>query len=52
MCSPVRCGQCGKTTWSGCGQHVESVKAMVPANQWCTCQKQSPSRQGFSLFGR
>ena len=35
MCSPVTCRTCGKTTWSGCGQHVASVKARVPASQWC-----------------
>lgn len=35
MCYPVPCKQCGKTTWSGCGQHVADVKAGVPADQWC-----------------
>jgi hypothetical protein len=35
MCRPVRCKTCGKTTWTGCGQHVPAVKAAVPADQWC-----------------
>ncbi|HNQ07519.1 MAG TPA: hypothetical protein PKH97_10075 [Tetrasphaera sp.] len=35
MCRAVRCKTCGKTTWAGCGQHVASVKAGVPAGQWC-----------------
>ncbi|MCA0294334.1 MAG: hypothetical protein LCH96_03270 [Actinobacteria bacterium] len=35
MCSPTTCRTCGKTTWTGCGQHVASVKARVPADQWC-----------------
>ncbi|WP_028656952.1 hypothetical protein [Nocardioides sp. J54] len=35
MCRPTRCRTCGKTTWAGCGQHVASVKAGVPADQWC-----------------
>ena len=35
MCYAVKCKQCGKTTWAGCGQHVASVKAGVPAAQWC-----------------
>jgi len=35
MCQPVRCQTCGKITWSGCGLHVEEVRAMVPAEQWC-----------------
>jgi len=35
MCRPVPCPKCGKTTWAGCGQHVASVKAGVPAANWC-----------------
>ena len=35
MCYPVTCTVCGKTTWDGCGEHVDSVKASVPAEQWC-----------------
>jgi hypothetical protein len=35
MCRPVPCKTCGKTTWAGCGQHVDAVRAQVPAGQWC-----------------
>ncbi|QKT05925.1 hypothetical protein HUN08_00995 [Gordonia sp. X0973] len=35
MCQAVRCRICGKTTWSGCGSHVDEVRASVPADQWC-----------------
>lgn len=35
MCRPVRCRTCDRTTWAGCGQHVASVRAAVPADQWC-----------------
>ncbi|WP_258034463.1 MULTISPECIES: hypothetical protein [unclassified Microbacterium] len=35
MCSPVRCDVCGKTTWAGCGQHVEEALRGVPENQLC-----------------
>jgi hypothetical protein len=35
MCSPVRCGICGKITWSGCGLHVEQALAGVPVEQRC-----------------
>lgn len=35
MCRAVRCSQCGKTTWAGCGIHVDAVKRGVPAAQWC-----------------
>lgn len=36
MCRPVRCKQCNKTTWAGCGSHVQQVKASVPSGEWCT----------------
>lgn len=57
MCRPVSCATCGKTTWAGCGQHVDSVKAGVPAAQWCRCprdtQPAAPAGNFFSrLFGR
>lgn len=39
MCSPVRCNQCGKVTWSGCGQHVDQVMAQFPPEQQCTCPR-------------
>ncbi|MQY17369.1 hypothetical protein NRB20_04320 [Nocardia sp. RB20] len=35
MCNPIPCRTCGKTTWSGCGQHIDQVRAQVPADQWC-----------------
>lgn len=33
MCRATTCRTCGKTTWAGCGQHVASVKATVPARR-------------------
>lgn len=38
MCYPVTCNVCGKTTWDGCGQHIDDVKVGVPAEQWCDGQ--------------
>lgn len=35
MCRPVVCKTCKKTTWAGCGSHIASVRAIVPADQWC-----------------
>lgn len=55
MCRPVTCNQCGKTTWAGCGQHIASVKAMVPASQWCDghASSEAPKSGGlFGIFGR
>lgn len=37
MCYPVTCENCGKTTWAGCGQHVEQALAGVPDDARCTC---------------
>ena len=61
MCRAVTCRVCGKTTWTGCGQHVQSVKRSVPASDWCngshTADQIAASksqRGGFfsRLFGR
>lgn len=59
MCYPVTCKQCGKTTWKGCGQHVDDVRRSVPAGQWCPGHDDEPSSGdrpagGFlsRLFGR
>jgi len=35
MCYPVTCDTCGKTTWAGCGEHVDEALAGVPAEQRC-----------------
>ena len=37
MCSPATCRTCGKTTWSGCGRHIDQVMSRVPDAQQCTC---------------
>lgn len=35
MCRAAKCRTCGKTTWAGCGEHVQAVKKSVSAAQWC-----------------
>jgi len=52
MCYPVTCKQCGKTTWAGCGQHVASVKASVPASQWCGGHAEQQSAASGGMFSR
>ncbi len=55
MCHAVKCKQCGKTTWAGCGQHINEVRRGVPSSQWCPGHpKQERSGSGFfgRLFGR
>ncbi|KAI8361206.1 hypothetical protein B0O80DRAFT_437005 [Mortierella sp. GBAus27b] len=46
MCKPVKCSSCQKTTWAGCGMHVESVMKNVPKDQQCVC----PRDQGSSCI--
>ncbi|WP_442866944.1 hypothetical protein [Actinomyces sp. B33] len=54
----MRCKKCGKTTWAGCGQHIDSVKAQVPAAQWCPGHDKDPvsadsaATTGSSFFSR
>ena len=43
MCQPTPCPNCGKTTWKGCGNHVDDVMRHVPAARRCTCQRPTSS---------
>ena len=44
MCRAVPCTTCGKTTWAGCGQHVDEVRRGVPSGQWCAGHDEAPRR--------
>ena len=35
MCYTIACSTCGKTTWDGCGQHVEEALQGIPDAQLC-----------------
>lgn len=37
MCRTTTCMYCRKTTWSGCGNHVDQVMRSVPNSERCTC---------------
>ena len=50
MCYPVRCNVCGKTTWAGCGLHVDAVKRSVPSTQWCDGHADDESAQAPRRF--
>ncbi len=59
MCRPVACKVCGKTTWAGCGMHVDQVMANVPKGARCPGnhtaeEKQAAGGGGFfsKLLGR
>jgi len=45
MCRPVTCKKCGKTTWAGCGQHVNQVLARVPGSPAVRRPRKRPRRQ-------
>ncbi|KIY63187.1 hypothetical protein CYLTODRAFT_403575 [Cylindrobasidium torrendii FP15055 ss-10] len=38
-CRAVKCDKCGKTTWAGCGQHVDSVMNNVKDEDKCKCER-------------
>lgn len=52
MCRPATCKTCGKTTWAGCGQHVDQVMAGVPRADRCPGHAQETSDTRDSFFGR
>jgi hypothetical protein len=52
MCRPVRCRTCAKTTWAGCGQHVDQVRKSVATNEWCPGHSGSESDAGGSWLRR
>ncbi|PSN64628.1 hypothetical protein BS50DRAFT_498423 [Corynespora cassiicola Philippines] len=37
MCRKASCDTCGKSTWFGCGNHIEGVMSNIPTEDWCTC---------------
>ncbi|GLB40715.1 hypothetical protein LshimejAT787_0805860 [Lyophyllum shimeji] len=39
LCRLVTCDKCKKTTWAGCGQHVESVMKDVKEEDRCVCPR-------------
>ncbi|HYN28461.1 MAG TPA: hypothetical protein VES95_01115 [Dermatophilaceae bacterium] len=53
MCRAVTCSKCSKTTWAGCGQHVDSVMRGVRASDRCPGHEGGPSTGALGrLLGR
>ncbi len=54
MCRAVTCRTCGKTTWAGCGQHVDQVMRRVAVADRCPGHpREAGSGSWFSrLLGR
>ena len=38
MCYQQTCAACGKPSWGGCGQHIDSALSGVPVDQRCHCK--------------
>ncbi|AXT84645.1 hypothetical protein C6I20_05180 [Aeromicrobium sp. A1-2] len=51
MCQAVKCRQCGKTTWSGCGQHVDAVMAGVAKSDRCPGHTKAASQSESTSGG-
>jgi hypothetical protein len=47
MCRAVVCSTCKKTTWAGCGQHVDQVMAGVAKSDRCPGHEAAPKAGGF-----
>lgn len=53
MCYAVTCPSCGKTTWDGCGRHVDDVMRSVAAADRCRCEPvDAPSSPAVRRFWR
>lgn len=54
MCRPKICKNCEKTTWAGCGMHIDQVMKNVPEQDRCKCTAaEKKSTGGFlsKIFG-
>jgi len=49
MCRAVRCKTCGKTTWAGCGQHVQQVMAGIARDARCAGHPKAERTSGGFL---
>jgi len=52
MCRAVTCSTCNKTTWAGCGQHIDAVKRTVAADQWCPGHESEPTPRTGGFLAR
>ncbi len=52
MCHAVRCRECGKVTWAGCGDHVDQALAGFAPDDLCECADGAPAGQqsGWARF--
>ncbi|HVO29654.1 MAG TPA: hypothetical protein VMV18_02920 [bacterium] len=48
MCQRIKCSECGKPTWAGCGRHIEGALAGVPKEARCKCGETPASEKAGS----
>lgn len=48
MCRAVKCRSCNKTTWAGCGNHVDDVMRHIPTSERCRCDRNAPKEKSGS----
>ncbi|KAI4389508.1 hypothetical protein MLD38_001728 [Melastoma candidum] len=51
MCYEVKCSNCGKSTWGGCGRHVKLVYDQIPEGQHCLCRDWPGVKSGGDAAG-
>jgi hypothetical protein len=51
MCQRTTCSTCGKSTFAGCGRHVEQVLGDVPPAERCQCRERSAKAPGSGVLG-
>ena len=52
MCRATTCRTCGKTTWAGCGRHVDQVMRSVPTAQRCPGHHEDSAPAAPGLLAR
>lgn len=53
MCRAIKCKNCGKTTWVGCGNHIDSVMKNVAEQDRCICSDQEKAQaKGKGFFAK
>ena len=52
MCRATTCRTCGKTTWAGCGMHVDQVMAAVAREDRCPGHESDAAPSGGGLLSR
>eukprot|EP00808_Paulinella_micropora_P015154 g24721.t1 len=51
MCKKVDCSNCAKSTWAGCGQHVQTALKDVPEADRCPGWKSGQCTQPKKAMG-